>query len=138
MKAPRASGGFLVYHNLDPDCHIGPASMRTLHASHVSNPVVISKEKAKSYPMRRSNSSPPTKVQSVTYYREHPKPPSPAFTSKRNYYVNASWHLIFLTPKFSYLLFCNPTHKTETPNWWETTNSRVILSTPGDALGRAC
>jgi hypothetical protein len=58
MKAPRASSGLLVYHNLDPDCHIGPASMRTLHASHVSNPVVISKEKAKSYLMRRSNSSP--------------------------------------------------------------------------------
>jgi hypothetical protein len=93
MKAPRASSGLLVYHNLDPNCHIGLASMRTLHASHVSNPVVISKEKAKSYLMRRSNSSPPTKVQSVTYYREHPKPPSPAFTSKRNYYVDASWHL---------------------------------------------
>jgi hypothetical protein len=92
-EGPRATSGLLVYHNLDPDCHIGPASMRTLHASHVSNPVVISKEKVKSYLMRRSNSSPPTKVQSVTYYREHPKPPSPAFTAKRNYYVNASWHL---------------------------------------------
>ncbi len=75
MKAPRASCGLLVYLNLDPHCHIGPASKRTLDASHVSNPVVISKEKAESYLMRRSNSSPPTKVHSVTYYRKHPRPP---------------------------------------------------------------
>jgi hypothetical protein len=25
-------------------------------------------------------------------YKKHPKPPSLAFTSKRNYYVNGSWH----------------------------------------------
>jgi len=32
----------------------------------------------------------------------------------------------FLTSKFSYLLFCNPTHKTKTgiPNRWKTTNSK--------------
>jgi hypothetical protein len=35
---------------------------------------------------------------------------------------------IFLTSKFSYLLFCTPTHKTETEtaNRWETTNSQPL------------
>ncbi len=35
---------------------------------------------------------------------------------------------IFLTSKFSYLLFLNPTHKTktETANMWENTNSNLI------------
>jgi hypothetical protein len=34
----------------------------------------------------------------------------------------------FLTSKFSYLLFCNPTHKTKTgiPNGWKTTNSKSL------------
>jgi len=35
---------------------------------------------------------------------------------------------IFLTSKFSYLLFLNPTHKTktETANMWENTNSNLV------------
>ncbi len=34
--------------------------------------------------------------------------------------------IIFLTSKFSYLLFCNPIHKTETKtaSKWETTKSK--------------
>ncbi len=57
------------------------------------------------------------------------KTPTPYIIS-RKVYEHPHWcsiydhAIIFLTSKFGYLPFCNPTHKTETGFRWETTSKK--------------